>query len=186
VPNYRRVFVDGGCWFFTVNLEDRSGRLLTERIGALREAVAKVRRSLPFDINAWVVLPDHVHAIWTLPPDDSDFSTRWRLIKTFLSKSLPAGEWRSAVHKARNERAIWQRRYWEHLIRDEKDYLRHVHYCYFNPVKHGLVANVEDWPYSSFHRDMKTGFNPTDWESIDGAFGERDGKRRGAGRRGRP
>jgi hypothetical protein len=88
--------------------------------------------------------------------------------RQFFAKSLPATEWRSAVHKARHERGIWQRRYWEHLIRDEKDYLRHVHYCYFNPVKHGLVANVEDWPYSTFHRDMTTGFDRTDWEAIDG------------------
>jgi putative transposase len=173
MPNYRRVFVEGGCWFFTVNLEDRRSRLLIEHIGALRAAVAKVRRRQPFDINAWVVLPDHMHAIWTLPPGDSDFPTRWRLIKTFFAKSLPPGEWRSEVHRVRRERGIWQRRYWEHLIRDERDYIRHVHYCYFNPVKHGLVVNVEDWPFSSFHRDTTTGFVPNDWEAIDGAFGER-------------
>jgi putative transposase len=173
MPSYRRAFVDGGCWFFTVNLEDRRRRLLTEHIGSLRRAVAKVKRERPFDIDAWVVLPEHMHAIWTLPPGDSDFPTRWRLIKTFFSRSLAASEPRSEVHRARNERAIWQRRYWEHLIRDEKDYMRHVHYCYFNPVKHGLVANVEDWPYSSFHRDMTAGFNPTDWDAIDGDFGER-------------
>jgi putative transposase len=90
------------------------------------------------------------------------------LIKAFFSKALPATEWRTGVHRARNERGVWQRRYWEHLVRDERDYMRHLHYCYFNPVKHGHVANVEDWPYSSFHRDMKDGFNPTDC-----AFGER-------------
>jgi putative transposase len=173
MPNYRRVFVDGGCWFFTITLKDRRSRLLVEHITALREAVAKVRRQRPFDINAWVVLPDHMHAVWTLPSDDTDFPTRWRLIRTFFARSLPATERRSPVQEARNERGIWQRRYWEHLIRDEKDYLRHVHYCYFNPVKHGLVANVGDWPYSTFHRDTTTGFNPTDWEAIDGDFGER-------------
>jgi putative transposase len=129
MPNYRRVFVDGGCWFFTVNLEDRRSGLLTKHIGALGEAVAKVRRRQLFDIDAWVVLPDHMHAIRTLPPGDTDFPTRWRLIKTFFAKSLPATEWRSAVHKARHDRGIWQRRYWEHLIRDEKDYLRHEMGC---------------------------------------------------------
>src|SRR5262245_47126624 len=116
MPNYRRAFVEGGCWFFTVNLENRRNRLLTEHIEALRVAVAKVKRRQPFDINAWVVLPDHMHAIWTLPPEDTDFPTRWRLIKAHFSKSLPITEARSEVHKARNERAIWQRRYWEHLI----------------------------------------------------------------------
>ena len=160
-----------------MNLEDRTSRLLTGHIGSLRAAVAKTKRRYPFDINAWVVLPDHMHAIWTLPPGDNDFPMRWRLIKMFFSKSLPASEWRSDVHKARGERGIWQRRYWEHLIRDERDYLRHVHYCYFNPVKHGLVANVEDWPYSTFHRDMTAGFVPTDWEAIEGEFGERESRR---------
>jgi putative transposase len=173
MPNYRRTFVDGGCWFFTVNLEDRRQRLLTEHFDLLHEAAAKARSRRPFDINAWVVLPDHMHAVWTLPPGDSDFPTRWRLIKTFFSKALPVNEWRSDVHQARNERGIWQRRYWQHLIRDERDYLQHVHYCYFNPVKRGLVANVEDWPHSTFHRDITTGFEPTDWEAIDGHFGER-------------
>src|SRR5262249_5903650 len=120
MPNYRRVYIEGGCWFFTVNLADRRSRLLTEHIGALREAVAKVCRRQPFEIDAWVVLPDHMHAVWTLPDGDTDFPTRWRLIKTFFSRSLPAVEARSDVHVARSERGIWQRRYWEHLIRDER------------------------------------------------------------------
>jgi putative transposase len=177
MPNYRRAFIPGGCWFFTVNLQDRRSRLLTDHIGALREATRKTKRRLPFDIDAWVVLPDHMHAIWTLPPGDSDFPIRWRLIKSHFSKSLPKIEWRSRVRNARGERGIWQRRYWEHLIRDEKDYGRHIDYCYFNPVKHGLVGRVEDWPYSTFHRDMKTGYIPTDWSGeglYRGNFGERD------------
>jgi putative transposase len=98
---------------------------------------------MPFEIDARVVLPDHMHAVWSLPDGDTDFPTRWRLIKTFFSRSLPATEWRSNVQKARHERGIWQRRYWEHLIRDERDYARHIDYCWFNPVKHGFVANVE-------------------------------------------
>ena len=108
-------------------------------------------------------LPDHLRAIWTLPPDDSDFSTRWRLIKTTFVKPLPKREHLTEVRKKRNERGIWQRRFWEHMIRNEIDYARHVDYCYINPIKHGLVARVRDWPHSSFHRDVKRGIFPLDW-----------------------
>ncbi len=172
MPNYRRVYVEGGYWFFTVNLGNRRSRLLTEHIGALREAVAKVRRRLPFEIDAWVVLPDHMHAVWSLPDGDTDFPTRWRLIKTFFSRALPAIEWRTDVHKARHERGIWQRRYWEHLIRDERDYALHIDYCWFNPVKHGLVANVEDWPYSSFHRDNRGNPKAGDFSGFEKVLAE--------------
>ncbi len=103
------------------------------------------------------MLPDHLHAIWTLPPDDSNFSTRWRLIKSRFAKALPKEERRSAVRIARNERGIWQHRFWEHLIRDEADYARHVEYCYINPLKHGLVARVRDWPHSSFYPFQHSG-----------------------------
>ena len=154
MPNYRRVFVSGGCWFFTVNLLDRSSCLLVERIDALREAVLETRRRHPFKIDAMVVLPDHIHAVWTLPEGDSNFPVRWRLIKIGFSKSLPKGERLTQTQRARGERGIWQRRYWEHLIRDEQDFAHHIDYCWLNPVKHGLVTHVEDWPYSSFHRDM--------------------------------
>ncbi|MBW7963953.1 REP-associated tyrosine transposase [Bradyrhizobium sp. BR 10261] len=173
---YRRAFVSGGCWFFTVNLLDRRQALLTDQIEALRGAVAATRQTHPFDIDAFVVLPDHLHAIWKLPPGDADFSVRWRLIKTRFAKALPANERLSAVRAARNERGIWQRRFWEHLIRDEADYARHVEYCYFNPVKHGHVSKVSDWPYSSFHRDVRAGLFPEDWggdAKVAGEFGER-------------
>jgi putative transposase len=185
MPNYRRVYIQGGCWFFTVNLEDRHRRLLTEHIGTLREAVAKVRRRLPFEIDAWVVLPDHMHAVWSLPHGDTDFPTRWRLIKTFFSRSLPATEWRSNVHRARRERGIWQRRYWEHLIRDERDHAFHIDYCWFNPVKHGLVANVEDWPYSSFHRDNRDNPKAGDLSRFEAALAEyaKSGRASGYGER---
>jgi putative transposase len=165
MPNYRRAFVSGGCWFFTVNLFDCKSRLLVDNIGALREAVRATKLRYPFEIDAMVVLPDHVHAIWTLPDDDFDFSSRWRLIKTHFSKSIPKGERLTPTRRARGERGIWQRRYWEHLIRDEKDHSHHVEYCWFNPVKHGLVSNVEDWPFSSFHRDMSG--NPKAGEFAD-------------------
>jgi len=175
MPNYRRAFVPGGCWFFTVNLLERRRTLLVDRINSLRESVARTRRKYPFEIDAFVALPDHVHAIWSLPPGDTDFSTRWRLIKTDFAKSLPKHERLSAVRKARGERGIWQRRFWEHLIRNEADFARHVEYCYINPVKHGLVARVRDWPHSSFHRDVERGIFPLDWASdveAGGEFGE--------------
>ncbi len=175
MPNYRRAFVAGGCWFFTANLNDRRSRLLTDEIDALREAIRKTRQRHPFEIDAWVVRPDHMHAVWTLPPDDMDFSTRWRLIKSHFARVLPKGEWLSPVRRARGERGIWQRRFWEHLIRDDEDYRRHVEYCWINPVKHGLVTRVLDWPHSSFHRDVRAGIVVADWAGDvagSGDFGE--------------
>jgi putative transposase len=135
MPNYRRAFVPGGCWFFTVNLLDRRRQLLTDQIDALREATRLTHTRHPFTIDAMVVLPDHIHAVWTLPPGDADFSLRWRLIKIDFAKAVPNTELRSAVRLARGERAIWQPRFWEHLIRDDEDFRRHVEYCYINPVK---------------------------------------------------
>jgi len=176
MPNYRRAFVPGGCWFFTVNLLDRRQTLLVDHVVALREAVAATRQRYSFAIDAFVVLPDHLHSIWSLPPGDSDFSTRWRLIKNRFARALPKRERLSAVRVARNERGIWQRRFWEHLIRDEADYAQHIEYCYINPLKHRLVSRVRDWPHSSFHRDVRAGLFPADWggdSEMTGDFGER-------------
>jgi putative transposase len=176
MPNYRRARTPSGCFFFTVNLLDRRQALLVEHIVALREAVATTRQNHPFTIDAFVILPDHLHAVWTLPPGDSDFSTRWRLIKTRFARALPKQERLGAVRKARSERGIWQRRFWEHMIRDDADYARHVEYCYINPLKHRLVTRVRDWPYSSFHRDVRARLFPADWGGeieITGEFGER-------------
>lgn len=176
MPNYRRAFIPGGCWFFTVNLLDRRKTLLVDQIETLREAVAATRRSHTFTIDAFVVLPDHLHAVLSLPNGDSDFSTRWRLIKNRFARALPKDEPLNTVRITRNERGIWQRRFWEHLIRDEADYARHVEYCYINPLKHGLVARVRDWPHSSFHRDVRAGVFPLDWAGdveASGEFGER-------------
>jgi putative transposase len=176
MPNYRRAFVPGGCWFFTVNLLERRNTLLVDRIDALRDSMERTRGRYPFIIDAVVILPDHIHAIWTLPPEDADFSLRWRLIKSRFAQALPKQEQLSGVRKARGERGIWQRRFWEHLIRDEADYARHVEYCYINPVKHGLVARVRDWAHSSFHRDVRAGIFPEDWAGDadrTGEFGER-------------
>jgi REP-associated tyrosine transposase len=176
MPNYRRAFVPGGCWFFTVNLLDRRKALLTDHIDSLRSAIRRTQVIRPFRMDAFVVLPDHIHAVLSLPPGDADFSSRWRWVKIHFAKSLPKGEWLSTTRQARGERGIWQRRFWEHLIRDESDYSRHIEYCYINPAKHGLVTRIQDWPYSTFHRDVRSGVLSPDWAGdmgLTGAFGER-------------
>ncbi|MBV8398555.1 MAG: transposase [Acetobacteraceae bacterium] len=157
MPDYRRNRVPGGTFFFTVNLLDRRSDLLVARIDILRDAVRRVRARAPFLIDAWVVLPDHMHCLWTLPPGDADFPRRWRAIKIAFVKDLPAGESRSPVMTSRGERGIWQRRYWEHTIRDDRDFAAHMDYPHFNPVKHGLVEDPADWPYSSFRRCVDRG-----------------------------
>lgn len=166
---YRRAFVAGGTYFFTVNLLERDKSLLTDHIDLLKTAFRRVKSTHPFDIDAIVVLPDHLHTIWTLPANDADFSTRWRLIKSHFSRGLPSIERINNSRKQKSERGIWQRRYWEHLIRDELDYERHVDYIHYNPVKHGYVDKAVDWPYSSIHRFIEKGIISSDWgvgESI--------------------
>ncbi|MFD0740402.1 transposase [Lysobacter koreensis] len=176
MTNYRRAHAPGASYFFTVNLARRDCTLLTERIDDLRNALRYVRAHHPFAIDAMVVLPEHLHAVWTLPQDDADHSLRWRLLKTWFSRQLPRGERRGDSRIAKGERGIWQRRYWEHLIRDDDDLRRHVDYIHFNPVKHGHVARVADWPYSTFHRHVAEGRLPPDWGIAVGTgagFGER-------------
>ena len=146
--------------FFTVNLLERRSRLLVENIDVLREAIRATKQTMPFHIDAWVVLPEHMHAIWTLPPDDDNYSGRWRAIKKTFSKSISVNEYRSQVRIKRHERGIWQRRFWEHTIRNDHDYVAHVDYIHFNPVKHGWVKAAKDWPYSSFHRFVAHGLYP--------------------------
>jgi putative transposase len=163
MPDYRRNRVPGGTYFFTVNLLDRDSRLLTDRIEALRTAVRDTSTRAPFHIDAWVVLPEHMHCIWTLPPGDADYSGRWRAVKKAFSKAIEPGERRSAVRRARGERGIWQRRFWEHTIRDDKDYANHMDYVHFNPVKHGLASEPAAWPYSSFQRAVAAGLYPANW-----------------------
>ncbi|MFZ2752873.1 MAG: transposase [Lysobacteraceae bacterium] len=169
MSDYRRMWVPGGTYFFTVNLADRSRCLLVERIDALRTSIRTVRRDHPFETVAWVVLPEHLHAIWTLPGEDRDFATRWMLIKQKFSRRVPTGERVSTSRARKTERGIWQRRYWEHLIRDERDLRNHIDYIHFNPVKHRYVSQVRDWPHSSFHRFVREGVLPANWsgESID-------------------
>ncbi len=163
MPDFRRNRVVGGTYFFTVNLQDRASTLLVEHIHLLRASVRRVRMLAPFHIDAWVVLPDHMHAVWTLPEGDSNFPRRWQAIKMAFSKGLTPIEARSDTQQRRGERAIWQRRYWEHTIRDERDYAAHVDYIHFNPVKHGLASEPAAWPFSSFHRAVANGRYPRRW-----------------------
>jgi len=172
MTNYRRSDIAGGRYFFTLNLADRSQSLLTENIALLRSAFEYTRERHPFVVNAIVILPDHLHAIWTLPEGDRDFALRWRLIKTVFSRSLAHGEHRSDSRQSKGERGIWQRRYWEHLVRDDVDFSRHADYIHINPVKHGLVTRVADWPHSSFHRFVRTGVLPMDWAGDAGTVFE--------------
>ena len=175
MSNYRRNRVAGGTYFFTVNLLDRKKTLLVDHVNELRHAIYKTRKHKPFHIDGWVILPEHMHCIWTLPEGDDDYSGRWRAIKKVFSKSLPKTEYRSKIKEKRNERGIWQHRFWEHTIRDELDYQTHMDYLHFNPVKHGLVKNVHEWEYSTFHHLVKKGTYPANWsgEDIELITGER-------------
>ena len=164
---YRRYYVGGGTYFFTVNLLDRKTDLLVQHIDTLRASFRRVRSERPFTLDAIVVLPDHLHAVLTLPEGDADFMTRWRLIKYHFSHALPKTEDLNEARAKKGERGIWQRRFWEHLIRDERDFQSHVDYVHFNPLKHGLVHRVCDWPSSSFHRWVTLGVYPANWAGED-------------------
>jgi putative transposase len=173
---YRRAKIRGGTFFFTVTLTDRRSNPLVQRIDLLRHSYANVKRRYPFETVAICVLPDHLHAIWSLPTNDADFSWRWNLIKSGFSRGLPAAATRSSSKIAKREKGIWQRRYWEHAIRDTDDLERHIDYIHFKPVKHGLVSRVADWPHSSFHKYVLRGDLPLDWggdaADLSGSFGE--------------
>lgn len=162
---YRRAIADGAMWFFTVNLAERKRDLLVRHVDVLRGVMRKVKAKHPFEIIAMVVLPDHLHAIWALPAGDHDYSLRWNLIKGEFSKALPQDEYIRASRIRKRERGIWQRRFWEHQIRDEFDLQTHVDYIHINPVKHGYVAQAIDWPYSSLHRYVRRGDLPANWAS---------------------
>lgn len=150
---YRRNWLPGGTFFFTVTLADRSSSLLVDRVDVLREATRKTRLAMPFEIVAMVVMPDHLHAVWTLPDGDTNYATRWRLLKTQFTKSLGIA-------------SPWQRRYWEHTIRDDRDLANHIDYIHINPLKHGLVERASDWPHSSIHRYIADGVIARDWAST--------------------
>ena len=162
MSRYRRAKIEGGAFFFTVALANRSSDLLIREINRLRHAYKVVQERLPFETIAICVLPDHLHVLWLLPNGDADFSSRWSLIKSNFSRALPAAKSRSASKITKREKGIWQRRYWEHAIRDNADLERHVDYIHYNPVKHGLVSRVVDWPHSSFHRYVERGLLGSD------------------------
>jgi len=174
--DYRRSRAAGGIFFFTLNLNDRSATLLVDHIGSLRQAMREVKVRHPFDILAMVVLPDHLHALWRLPDDDGDYPLRWSLIKAGFSRQLPPLETVNLSRRLKRERGVWQRRYWEHQVRDEQDLQRHLDYIHFNPVKHGHARRAVEWPYSSIHRYVRAGVLPADWagqRDEDWAVGER-------------
>jgi len=176
MPQYLRARIEGGWFFFTLTLADRSTDLLVRHIDRLRKAYAIALRRYPFETIAACVLPDHLHAIWALPDDDADFSRRWSLIKSEFSRELPANFGRSPSKLRKREKGIWQRRFWEHAIRDDRDLSRHIDYIHFNPVKHGYVSRACDWAHSSFHRYVARGHLPLDWggdtRELIGSFGE--------------
>ncbi len=168
MSNYRRSQIPGGCYFFTVVTYRRRPLLIDpEARGILRAVIEEVKASLPFTIDAWVLMPEHIHCIWTLPTGDHDFSKRWGRIKAGFSKGAKElfrhEAWLNDSRRRHRESVIWQRRFWEHAIRDGEDYNRHMDYLHYNPVKHGLAERVRDWPYSTFHRHVKRGVYAVDW-----------------------
>ena len=174
MSSYVRPKSLGATVFFTVAVAQRGSDVLVQEIVALRHAIRATRVNRPFQIDAWVVLPDHLHCIWTLPEGDADYSTRWKEIKSGFTKTLGRVGPRSASKVGKGEAGIWQRRFWDHHIRDADDFATHLRYCWWNPVKHGFVKRPVDWPLSSIHRDIRLGQVEPEWAGIgvDGGFGE--------------
>jgi putative transposase len=171
MPEYRRIKIKGGAYFFTVVTHERRPLLLNEQVRkALREGIQEVRQAMPFSIDAWVLLPDHLHTIWTLPENDDNFASRWAVIKRIVNQRCGSlKEISGPISDSRIKRSefpLWQRRFWEHCIRDELDLQRHLDYIHWNPVKHGYVNRVIDWPYSTFHRYVPQGIYPDDWGGV--------------------
>ena len=152
MSRYLRPRLPGASVFFTVCAGRRGVWDLVTHIDLLREAVRKTRSERPFTVDAWVVLPDHLHCVWTLPEGDSDYENRWRIIKARVSTRVPAGPRRPSQMR-RGEHGFWQRRYWEHHLRGPGAKARAIRYCWNNPVKHGLVDTPAAWEFSSWHRD---------------------------------
>jgi putative transposase len=176
MSEYIRSNIAGGTYFFTVTLANRGSTALIDHIAALRTAYRRVQTLHPFKTIAICVLPDHIHVIWKLPAGDHDFALRWQHIKGQFSRQLSANAQRSDSKFKKREKGIWQRRYWEHQIRDEIDLQRHVDYTHINPVKHGFVTQVKDWEYSSFHQYVERGELPIDWGGVNTALTERFGE----------
>ena len=175
MTNYLRNRVKGGTYFFTVVIAERNPGLLVRHIELLKTALQFEKQNAPFITLGFVVLPDHLHAVWRLPEGDMDYSNRWRRIKANFSRSLPRCEDISPSRDKKGERGIWQRRFWEHTIRDQEDLNRHLDYIHYNPVKHGLVSRAVDWPHSTFHEYVARRKYDRDWGhgcEIEGNFGE--------------
>ncbi|MGH9846254.1 MAG: REP-associated tyrosine transposase [Blastocatellia bacterium] len=171
MTDYRRFYTPGATWFFTVNLAERRGNhLLVENLDRLRRAFRSVKERKPYTMNAVVILPDHLHCIWTLPPDDADYSTRWNQLKGNFSRQIDQGERISQSRSKRRERGLRQRRFWAHVITDQDDLNNHIDYIHWNPVKHGWAKSAVDWPYSSFHKFVEMGVYPAGW-GHSGEFG---------------
>lgn len=171
MPNYRRANTAGATYFFTVVTHQRRRFLCDDDVRrALHEAIEWGRESHPFIIDAWVLMPDHIHAIWTLPEHDADFGTRWGKIKRYVTQRCGARLHQSELVSdgkiLHQENTLWQKRFWEHQIRDEIDFERCMNYAHYNPVKHGLVKQVFDWQYSTFHRYVKQGVYPENWGGM--------------------
>ncbi len=160
--NYRRYKFLGATCFFTVVLKDRQATTLTDHIDLFRKVVKRAQVIYQFEIKAMVVLPDHFHAIWELHDDSDDYSKILRFIKKIFTAEVVKTH-KELTRNYRGEYNLWQRRFWDHVIRDERDYENHVNYIHYNPVKHGLVERVLDWPYSTFHRYVKQGILPRNW-----------------------
>ena len=171
MPRYRRARTTGACYFFTVVTYRRQPVLCDQMVRqALRDAIDRVREKRPFTIDAWVLLPDHLHCLWTLPSGDADYSTRWNQIKRRVSIVCAAEykrtDWLTASKRRHRESTLWQRRFWEHCIRGQDDFNRHMDYLHHNPVKHGLCKQASDWPYSTFHRYVARGVYPQEWCGV--------------------
>lgn len=171
--NYRRNITSGGIYFFTLTLKNRHSDLLTKHISLLGTSFRQARKNNPFITKAIVVLPEHLHVIWQLPEDDYDYSTRWRQIKTYFTQALIKTKV-PLTPNSRKEYSLWQRRFWEHCIKNDKDLEQHISYIHYNPVKHGLVKNPIDWPFSSIHSHVRLGILPENWGDIcsERNFGE--------------
>ena len=179
MPNYRRARLQGGAYFFTLTSFERRPILTDDRCRiALREVIVDVKKSMPFESIAWVLLPDHLHTIWQLPEGDANFSARWSTIKRNVTQRCKhfTSQPHNQSRQSRREGTLWQRRFWEHLIRDELDLERHLDYIHYNPVKHGYVSQVFEWPYSTFHRYVSDGVYPQDWASAEDFLADQFGE----------
>ncbi|MFT5083861.1 MAG: putative transposase [Lentisphaeria bacterium] len=171
MSNYRRMRTEGGTYFFTVVTYRRRPIFVDNSVvDELRKAIKEVKQQSPFVVDAWVVLPDHMHCVWSLPEGDADYSKRMGQIKSNFTRRVKGRFHQSSLltdaKQRKRESTIWQRRFWEHEIRDQVDFENHINYVHYNPVKHGLVKRIADWPYSTFHKYVENGIYSNDWSGV--------------------